>query len=229
MLRKILKITAISVGSIIGIAAVYLLTERILSRITVDETTNQEEKNITMYVMSNGVHTDLVLPTRNSIIDWSELFPYENTLGKEHDFKYIAIGWGDKGFYLNTPEWKDLKASTAFVAATGIGETALHITYHNQIQLDSETKKINITETQYKSLVTYIKESIEYDSNAKTQLIATKAQYGNNDAFYEAKGAYSVAFTCNTWTNDALKASGIKASKWVAFDKGIIYQHTENE
>lgn len=176
--------------------------------------------------MSNGVHTDIVLPTETNYINWENLFPFENTLGKRTNFKYIAIGWGDKGFYLNTPEWKDLKISTALVAATGIGETALHVTYYNNIKLDELTKQIEISENQYLALIKYIENSIAYGSNHKPQLIETTAQYGQNDAFYEANNSYSIFFTCNTWANDALKTSGIKASKWVAFDKGILYQHS---
>lgn len=226
MLKKIFKYILFTIITLIVLIGIYLLSERILSRISVNDTENSEPKKITMYVMSNGVHTDLVLPTKTDFIDWSTIFPFENTLGKKTDFKYIAIGWGDKGFYLNTPEWKDLKASTALVAATGIGETALHVTYYNNIQLDDLTKSIQITDTQYQNLIKYIENSIEIGSDSKPQLIETTAQYGQNDAFYEAHRSYSVFFTCNSWTNDALKTAGIKASKWVAFDKGILYQHS---
>lgn len=227
MIKKILKIIAYTIGSLILIVGIYFISERILSRTTVDEINDNKPKTLSIYVMSNGVHTDLVLPTKNEFIDWSSVFPYENTLDKKENLPFIAIGWGDKGFYLNTPEWKDLKVSTAAKAATGIGETALHVTYYKIIILDDETKKIEISETQYLALINYIKQSIEYNELQNAQPIETNAQYGKNDAFYEANGAYSIFFTCNTWTNDALKSSGIKASKWVAFDKGILFQHTE--
>lgn len=228
MIKKIFKYILFSIITLIVLVGIYLLTERILSRISVNESETSEPKNITMYVMSNDVHTDLVFPTKNEFIDWTNLFPFENNLGKKTHFKYIAIGWGDKGFYLNTPEWKDLKVSTALVAATGIGETALHVTYYNNIKLDDLTKPIEISENQYLALIKYIENSIEFGSNGKPQLIETTAQYGQNDAFYEAHRSYSIFFTCNSWTNDALKSAGIKASKWVAFDKGILYQHSTN-
>lgn len=226
MFKKIFKYILFTIITLIVLIGIYLLTERILSRISVNDTENSEPKNITMYVMSNGVHTDLVLPTKTVFIDWSTLFSFENTLGKKNDFKYIAIGWGDKGFYLNTPEWKDLKASTVLVAATGIGETALHVTYYNNIQLDESTKSIQISDKQYQALIKYIENIIELGVDSKPQLIETSAQYGQNDAFYEAHRSYSIFFTCNSWTNDALKSAGIRASKWVAFDKGILYQHS---
>jgi len=228
MLKKIFKTIAYCFVTLVLIVGIYFLSERILSRMTVNETQTTEPKNITIYVMSNGVHTDLVFPIQNEFINWTTIFPYGNTLGKQTHFKYIAIGWGDKGFYLNTPEWKDLKVSTALVAATGIGETALHVTFYNNIQENDLTKKIVISENQYKDLIKYVENSIEWNTESSAQFIETNAQYGNNDAFYEANGAYSIFFTCNSWTNDALKSAGIKASKWVAFDKGILHQHIKN-
>ena len=49
--------------------------------------------------------------------------------------------------------------------------------------------------------------------------------YGNSDAFYDATGSYSLFHTCNSWTNNALKAAGMKASVWTPFDKGIFHQY----
>ena len=62
------------------------------------------------------------------------------------------------------------------------------------------------------------------DQNGKTKLIKTDAAYGNNDAFYDARGSYSFLYTCNTWTNDGLKVAGQKAAFWTATDFGI-FQH----
>lgn len=54
--------------------------------------------------------------------------------------------------------------------------------------------------------------------------INTNAVYGKTDAFYEAKGKYSLFKTCNTWTNNALKASEQRACVWTIFQSGIFYQ-----
>ena len=55
--------------------------------------------------------------------------------------------------------------------------------------------------------------------------IETDAVYGNHDIFYEAKGSYNLFYTCNTWTNSALKAANQKASLWTVYDKGILYHY----
>ena len=55
------------------------------------------------------------------------------------DFLQISIGWGDKGFYLDTPTWAELKLSTALIAGFGLGNAALHITYYDEIAEDDLT------------------------------------------------------------------------------------------
>ena len=45
----------------------------------------------------------------------------------------------------------------------------------------------------------------------------SSAAYGKNDAFYEAKGSYSLFYTCNSWVNENLKEVGLKACRWTLF------------
>ena len=62
-------------------------------------------------------------------------------------------------------------------------------------------------------------------SQEKPINIKTTSQYGENDAFYEAIGSYSIFHTCNTWTNNTLREAKLPSSKWLVFDKGILYQY----
>jgi len=79
-------------------------------------------------------------------------------------YKYIAIGWGDKGFYLNTPTWDDLTVSTALKAAFGISGTAIHATYHREMIENELCKKISISKEQYRRLIAYIYTGLEQDA-----------------------------------------------------------------
>lgn len=225
VLKKILKSVIFLMLAVISFVIIYLAVERILSRNVIDDQFPQEKKHIVIYLKSNGVHTDIVMPVKDENMDWSRYFPYENTISQDSTYQFIAVGWGDKGFYLNTPEWKDLTIKTAWVAMTGIGQTALHVTYYHDISEDDQTKKLTISQTQYKLLQEYIISQIELDDMQRSQSIRTDAQYGDSDSFYEAHGSYSMFFTCNTWTNVALKYSGIKCSRWAAFESGILAIH----
>ena len=201
----------------------YLSSAFICARITVNEAISKEG-NITVYIKSNGVHTDLVIPVISKKMDWSIVFPYANTKDKDTSSKLLALGWGDKGFYLNTPTWDDLTFRTAFNAMFGLSTSALHTTYLDSIHVSSTCKKITMTHNEYALLVRYIKQTIS-TKKGKAIFIPTNAVYGTNDAFYEATGSYHLFSTCNTWTNRALKYSNKKACFWTPFDTGILNQY----
>ncbi len=135
--------------------------------------------------------------------------------------QYIGFGWGDKGFYLNTPEWADLKFSTAFNAAFYLGTSAMHATFYKQIRESESCVKIKISKAEYEKLIAYIETSFQYDKDGNPLLI-NATTYGQNDSFYEANRKYHLFYTCNTWANNALKASDQKAALWTPSDKGIF-------
>lgn len=223
MIKKVLKYTISIKILIILFVILYFSFEFVLSKIP-QKISVVNEPMYQIFLKSNGVHTDIVLPIHSDTIVWTNMFPFENTLGKEKDFNYISVGWGDKGFYLDTPEWKDLKVSTALIAGTGIGSTALHITYYKDVVEDELTYSYTISKEQYALIVSSIKKALQY-KNGKPIYIETSSQYGQNDAFYEANGSYSIFHTCNTWTNNLLKEAGLPSAKWLAFDKGILNQY----
>ncbi|CAM3566996.1 TIGR02117 family protein [Sphingobacterium prati] len=220
-MKKILQVLGYIILGIISFCILYIVAEYSLSRLSASRKEAPENRTIQVFVKSNGVHTDIVLPVVVKEMDWSVLFPYANTVGKKANYRYMGIGWGDKGFYLDTPEWKDLKASTAFVAAFGLGESAMHVTYYNTIEEDDLCFEYKINEEQYRALVKYIYDSLDL-REGKPILVETDAQYDDADAFYEAKGSYSMFYSCNTWTNNALKKADMPAGVWATLDKGIL-------
>lgn len=226
-MKKFLKYTGYTLLSLIALLLLYIGCAWLLSRITVKpETTTQAD--ISIYLKTNGVHTDLVLPVKTPQKDWSEHILYKNTRSGDTTFNYVAFGWGDKGFYLETPTWSDLKASTAFKAAFGLSTSAVHATFYNSLREGERCVRLEIAQEQYQRLVAFIEKSFQTDAAGTPIVIPTEARYGKHDAFYEGKGSYSLFHTCNTWANNALKASGQKACWWTPFDKGIFYQHRKS-
>jgi uncharacterized protein (TIGR02117 family) len=84
---------------------------------------------------------------------------------------------------------------------------------------------IMISRNQYKKLAEFVENKFDKDENGNFVLIPTDAVYGNNDAFYDAKGKYSFLNTCNTWSNNALKAAEQKAALWTPSDYGIFLHY----
>lgn len=223
-MKKTLILTLKIIGFILGAVFLYIILGILLPLIPVSAEKTDDPKIIEAYILTNGVHTDIVVPVKTKFIDWSQKLPYNNTKSKKENFKFISFGWGDKGFYLNTPTWADLKFSTAFKAAFWLSESAMHCTYYNDMKEGEDCKKIMLTEKQYQALIKFIDERFDKDEAGNYQFIKTDAVYGNSDAFYDAKGAYNFTYTCNTWANNGLKAAGQKAALWTPTDFGI-FQH----
>lgn len=223
-IKKALKLILYTTGTFIGLILLYIAAAFLLSRITVNEDVVAKEE-VTIYILSNGVHTDIVVPVKTQWMDWSRLVKYEHTTGKDSTAHFVGFGWGDKGFYLETPTWADLKFSVAFKAAFALSNSAIHATFHRQMQEGEQCKRIKIGSDDYQKLVDYIHGSFQKTSTGEVQYIATTANYGTTDAFYEATGSYSLFHTCNTWANNGLKACGQKASLWTPFDTGIFYHY----
>ncbi|TWP30413.1 TIGR02117 family protein [Apibacter muscae] len=220
-MKKLFKIIAYFLSSIIVFIILYFLAANILSRIVIQKE-KDFSKDLAIYISTNGMHTDLILPVKTETIDWSKEIKYTDTKGKDNIQKYIALGWGDKGFYLDVPDWDHVKPSIAFKAAFGLSTTAIHATYLKEVVEDKDCKKIMISKEQYNKLVEFIKNDFQLDGNGHIINIKTEKTYGSNDAFYEATGTYQMFYTCNTWANTALKKSGLKSCLWTPFQEGIF-------
>ena len=81
--------------------------------------------DITVYLITNGIHTDLALPLKNDTFDWTTIINPGDSYAASSDWGYAAFGWGDRGFYVETPHWRDLKISTALNAASGLGDSII--------------------------------------------------------------------------------------------------------
>lgn len=226
-MKKLFLLLLKSIGTVLGFCILYIILGVLLPLIQVPEKTTSEPKNTPIYIYTNGMHTDLVVPIKTETIDWSQKIPFENTKSKRTDYQYIGIGWGDKGFYLDTPTWADLKVSTALKAAFWLSESAMHCTFYDKMTENENCKKIMLTTQQYKDLTDFIQNQFDKDQNSNFIFIKTNAVYGDNDTFYEAKGNYNFTQTCNTWANEGLKKAGQKAALWTPTDIGIFRHYKE--
>jgi len=215
------------IGLVLGLlafVALYFVAAWVLSRFGAEEEAGQPDE-VTIFLRTNGVHTDLVVPARHRLRHWPAALPFSDTRGGDSTAQWVGLGWGDRGFYLETPTWADLKASTALRAATGMSRTAIHATYYRDVRPAKGCVAVRISEAQYARLLRFVDASFDADSAGRPVVIPTDARYGDADAFYEARGSYSLFRTCNVWTNNALKACGQKAAVWAPFDWCIFHRY----
>lgn len=209
----ILKLLGKFLLGALGLVLLYLLLGFGLSLIPVGGRDDDKDKTRRFYISSNGVHTDLIFH-RDDV---------PAALRKGMDFfaayDYWAFGWGDKGFYLDTPTWAELKVSTAVEAMLLPSPTAMHVTGYRAVGKDWVTD--TISDQQLAELATYIYDSFERTTEGYAQLIENAA-YGDDDQFFEAQGNYNAVYTCNNWVNEGLKAAGVRTALWSPSEWGVM-------
>ena len=197
----------------------YLLAAWIFASLPVNQA--QPKGEITLFLVSNGVHTDVVMPLKNEIFDWTSVVNPADTITDDANIAYVGLGWGERNFYLYTPEWKDLSVSSALGALSGLNRTLIHITYYNfESKEDDYIVKFSATSEQYQRLTKLLSESFKQEDGKS--ILLKGIHYQSNDAFYEAKGRYHLFNTCNTWLNDRLVESGLKGVYWTPFSSPLL-------
>jgi uncharacterized protein (TIGR02117 family) len=208
---------------LVRLLLVYLSASIVLGYIPVNTGFSKPEEGIDIFIVSNGVHTDFVLPMINDQMNWSNLFGQEDFGRRLHTAPWIAFGWGDRGFYLNTPEWSDLTPSTAIKALLLPSHSAMHVTLTGKPSTSDRVIQIRINEVQYSGLKNYILGSFLKDPRKKAIRIDHPG-YGMNDLFFESDLSFHLLRTCNVWTSNGLNTAGIRTSVWTPFDRPILYQ-----
>ena len=175
---------------------------------------------VEVFVVSNGVHTDICLPVSNNIQDWRSLFSLEKEF-PGRSVTYLCFGWGDLNFYVNTPTWADLKAKTAIKAILWPSKTALHVTpWTHEPEVHTRCRRLFLSEEKYKALCNFIEVHIELKEDETVDRIGRG--FGGGDAFYRASGSYHLFRTCNEWTSEALHVAGIQTPVWAPFAQSVM-------
>jgi len=213
---KAIRIITKWILTIILIPVVYLLVSLILTIIPVNKEEEYSEKNQSIYINSNGVHLNIIL--HKNQLDLKLL----SGLRFFNDDNYLSFGWGDREFYLNTPEWSDLTFNNAFQALFLKSSTLIHLSRYSRIEAD--WTEIKLSQNQLIKINEYIYKSFYSDSMNNKILLINKG-YTFYDDFYEATGTYTCFKTSNSWVNTGLKNAGIKACLWTPFDFGLLRIH----
>lgn len=175
------------------------------------------ERGITLFVESNGVHTGIVMPKVAAGVDLRGAFPPGDLADPRyaaHD--HVSVGWGERDFYLETPTWADLKLSTVVAAAIGSDRTLLHVDHVPAPGPGAGLRRVVVRPAEYRRLVAFVRASLIPGG-------ARHRGYYAYDAFYAARGRYSVAHTCNAWIGDALRFAGVRVGRWTPFPATVMW------
>ncbi len=163
---------------------------------------------VEIFVSSNAVHADIIVPKDNDVVSWSNEFSEISFVGDVNAETHVAFGWGDRGFFLETPTWNDLKISTAAKALLLPSSSCVHVSFTRPGYF-SDLASVAISQAQYRELVQFIKETLKHDSQGKYLPIPGYA-YSSTDVFFDAHGSYHLFNTCNSWVGRGLRKAGVR-------------------
>jgi uncharacterized protein (TIGR02117 family) len=223
MIRIPLKLLTWGIAALCAPVLLYAGAVLVLGLIPCNRDFRPADNGIDIYISSNGVHADLLLPQQSVVLDWRSILPASDFNRPDPAASYLAIGWGDRDFYLNTPTWAELKLSTAVYALSGRDSSLLHVEPVRPPLPSPTLRHLRLSPQQLRLLDAYILRSFALDAGGHPQRIAG-AHYYAHDAFYQAHGAYSLLNTCNEWARSGLAEAGVRSPLWSPLTFGIFHQ-----
>lgn len=203
-------------GGLVLLLLGYGLTGLIGGALPVNGAWRPPIRGVLIFVESNGVHTDLVLPKRAVGMDLSAIArPQDLRDPRYAGHPYLAVGWGDRNFYENTPNWSDVRPGTIIAAAFGSAETVLHVVHMPRPVAASDVRPVLLRPDEYRRLASFVLAQAAPGGEGRPA-------YGRSDAFYPARGHYSAIHTCNDWTGQALRSAGVRVGRWTPFAQSVI-------
>ena len=223
-MRRAFKYIVRGLAALLAVPAGYFLLALILGAIPANPGWREPERGVTIYVRTNGVHTWLLVPKVTPQMDWRPMLPGAHL--KDRDWgagDHVALGYGNRTFYLETPTWGDLTMKNAFLAAFGQGRSLMHADHDHQPTADANQRPLVLRGAEYRRLAAFILASFQRGENGRAIPLLGRG-YGGSDMFYEAVGPYSAVYTCNSWTGAALRFAGVRTGLWTPMSQSLMWR-----
>ena len=175
---------------------------------------------IEIMVETNGVHTALVLPLLTPEKDWRPDFPASDVIASGEPYSHVSVSWGERAVFLETPTWWDLRPGTVTRILFGGGDGLLHVAHYVRPAPAEDIRPLRVTSAQYRIIVARIEAMLPPGPLSEPR--KRYPGYDDHDVFYDARGRYTAARTCNQWTSDTLAAAGVRTGWWTPFAGGVM-------
>ena len=157
-------------------------------------------RDVTVYLIGEGWHTEIALPA-NAVTDpwWRLTRDFPNA-------RFLRFGWGDRRYFM-------APRPTAGDALRALfpGSAVLLVTPLDQPPSASPggpaVFAIGLSATGINRLTDHVWAAFARSADDMPRRLGPGPEPGSE--FYAANGTYSAAYTCNTWTAEALHAGGV--------------------
>lgn len=212
------RVIAAAISGIMLTVLGYVAAGLIGGAIPVNANWRPPTQGIEIFVETNGIHTGLIVPKVAAGVDWRGIARASDIADPRYAARsHLAIGWGERAFYLGTPTWADIKVSTTLQAATGSDDTLVHIEHVVRPTPNTDQRVVILRSAEYRRLAMFIRASLDGAHPAHVR------GYARHDAFYTGRGRYDAVRTCNAWTGRALRDAGVRIGWWTPFSNSVMH------
>lgn len=215
-LSRVWRILGWAVAVVIALLAAVGLAAWVGSSLPRNPAWREPADGIEIMIGTNGLHTEIVLPLVTPERDWRRDLPASDVAASSQPYTHVAVSWGEREVFLNTPTWADLRPGTALKAMTG-GDALLHVAHYVRPAPGIDNRPLRLNRAQYRRLVARIERALPPPGQR-----VTYPGYGDWDVFYDSPGRYDWRNTCNQWTGDTLAAAGVRIGRWTPFAGGLM-------
>ena len=173
--------------------------------------------DVTVHIVSNGFHTDIVLPADGGTLATLGLdpadFPVDHAL-----VQGWAIGWGSRTAYTSLRAVSDL--SPAIIAeAIAFDETVMHVAPVGALGEGEGIYRLRLSAERYDALLASVEAGFaKGDRNALAGITQ-----GFGDRFYAGAGRFTAWFGCNAWVARRLREAGVPVGLWTPTAQSLTY------
>lgn len=204
-----------------ALVAAYLLAAWVGSSLPRNPAWEEPAEGITIMVETNGLHTGIVMPIASDVIDWREVFPSAAQPTPSGELPtHIAVGWGEREVYLNTPEWSDLKPGTALRVLVAGGDAVMQVGHYVRPAPSEWHRPMRLRPEEYRRLIADIQRFLPPVPAGEAR--RDHLGFDPNARYFDSLGRYTAINTCNTWVGNRLAAAGVKAGRWTPLAGGVM-------
>lgn len=209
--------------AVLAVPALYLAAALVGALVPVNRSWEEPARGTTIYLRSNGLHVDIVMPAVAQGLDWRPYFPRRDFADAPDSPRWFGFGAGEQAVFLDTPGWADLTPRTLWSAVTG-GQRVMHV--DRTLKPGTGLVAIRLRPEEYRRLWAAVRAQLDLTPRGRPRRIDHRG-YGPDDAFYSARGRASALSTCNNWVADQLRLAGVKVGAWTPFAQGLTWRYRQ--
>lgn len=176
---------------------------------------------VTIHVVSNGFHTDIVVPTVSDAMDWRPLLRLSPITRQAVDAPYLAIGWGSQAAYTTLGTLADLSPGLLF-EAVAFDASVVHLQPVATIGEGENVRRLAVTREGYRRLVRHVEDSLSRDEDGQA-VVLDGITHGTGDAFLRGRDRFWLLRSCNVWVGEALRAAGRPVGLWTPLAQSLMW------